>query len=712
MVVTIDIDIGGTFTEAVVNRDGKIVWGKVLTTTHDLSVGVIRAISEAAKKLEMDVVNLLAETEIIRYSTTLALNSLIQRKGIKLGMITTAGMEDLVLIGRSRQWGDGLPRTLQRKTGTAVNPHPLIAREMIVGIRERVDSLGNVVLRPTKEEVIDAFRYLIKRGARGIVVAFLWSCLNPSNERFVKEVIEREMPDVYLGSIPVTLSSDVHPKWLEYPRTIVTILNAFLHIEMRDQLSNLADEVRQLGYRRPLMLVHNSGGMAKLSRTRVTDTYNGGPVAGMVGSLHIGKLYGLNDIITAEMGGTTFNMGVITDGRLKSYEFDPIIDRWAVNLSIIENRSIGAGGGSIAWFNPSMGNRLEVGPRSAGSNPGPVCYDLGGREPTVTDADLVLGYLNDKYFLGGKMRLNKQKAARAIKEKIADVLGSTVEEAAWAIKKVIDDHMGTEILTDISLKGYDSRRFVMFSFGGAGPLHAAGVNKHLSVRSIYTFPFGAAFDALASSFLDIKHIYERSVGITLYDPNRPLEELIEGYREKFNLAVDSMKLTAMRDITSEGLNREKLIFTLELDMRYETQLMVATLTSPTQSIDSAADVQKIINAFRSHFYAVYGIEFPEAVIRLENIRLISEAPAPLKPKLSPRELSSPDPSRALKEKRPVYWGDEGYLLTPIYDVTRLLPGNVVDGPSVIEAADTTYVVPEGYNLTVDRYFNMVMEVDS
>ncbi|MEM4280733.1 MAG: hydantoinase/oxoprolinase family protein [Candidatus Caldarchaeum sp.] len=707
---TIDIDIGGTFTEALVNKDGEVRWGKVLTTSHDLSVGVIRAIMEAARRFEINVKDLLADTEIIRYSTTLALNSLVQRKGSRLGLITTAGMENIVLIGRSRQWGDGLPRHIQRKTGSAVNPPPLIPRDMIVGVKERVDSLGNVIFRPNRQEVVEALRYLLARGARGVVVAFLWSCLNPSNERYVKQVIGEEMPDVYLGSMPIMLSSDVHPKWLEYPRIIVTILNAYLHSEMKEQLNNLADEVKQLGYRKPLMLVHNTGGMAKLSRTRVTDTYNAGPVAGMVGSLHLGGLYGIHDIITAEMGGTTFNMGVIVGGRLSSYEFDPVIDRWAVNLTLIENRSIGAGGGSIAWFNPAVGNRLEVGPKSAGSNPGPACYDLGGREPTVTDADLVLGYLNERFFLGGRMRLNKRKAVQVIKEKVADILGVSVEEAAWAIKRIVDDHMGTEILTDINLKGFDPRKFALFSFGGAGPVHAAGVNIQVGAGSIYMFPFSAVFDAMGSSLLSVKHIYERTVGVTLYDPEIPLKEQLSACRESFNDTVREMRETALRDIASEGLKTDNLALLLELDMRYETQLMVTRIVSPTWEIRSETDVERVVQSFKTEYFASFGIEFPNAVIRLENIRLIVEAPTPLKPIFRTSELSSPDPTHALKEKREVFWGNGGFVVTPIYDLYKLVPGNEVVGPAVVEAADTTYVVPERTSLSVDRYSNLRIEV--
>ncbi len=709
MTTTIDIDIGGTFTEAVVSRGGLVKWGKVATTPYNLSLGAVNAILEASKQFQIGAQTLFEETGIIRYSTTLALNDLIQRKGARLGLLTTAGLEDVILIGRSRQWGDGLPRHLQRKTGAASNPLPLISEDAIIGIKERTDSMGNVLARPSRTEVVEALRKLITRGTRGIVISFLWSFMNPSNEKYVAKVIEEELPEAYLGSVPVFLSSEVQPKWLEYPRTMLTILNAYLHMQMGEQLNELGAQIRSMGYRKPLMLVHNTGGTAKLSRTKVTDTYNGGPVAGMVGSLEIGRLYGLKNIVTAEMGGTTFNMGVISEGMLGNYESNPVIDRWAVNSTYIENKSIGAGGGSIAWFNEGMGGRLEVGPASASSNPGPVCYDLGGREPTVTDADLLLGYLNDKFFLGGRIRLNKDKARRVFKEKVADKLGASVEEAASAVKTVIDEKMGAEIATDISLKGYDPREFAMFSFGGAGPVHCFGVNKQVRARTIYCFRFGAVFDALGASFLDVRHIYERSVGITLSAPEEDSELSYRACADTFNATVNSMHEIASRDIASEGLDARGMVTSLELEMRYETQLMVERIPSPVSRVNTPSDIVAIIQKFKSQLLKSAGITFPHAIIRIESIRLLAQAPVEPGMPLQSHELRSSDASKAVKGRREVFWPKPGFVLTPIFDLNKLEPGNSIDGPAIVEGEDTTIVVPEGGRVSVDRFDNCIIE---
>jgi N-methylhydantoinase A/acetophenone carboxylase len=707
---TIDIDVGGTFTDVFVNRDGETRTGKALTTYEDLSIGVVKAIEDAAGKYGLSLEELLEETNVIRYSTTILINSLIQRKGRRLGLITTQGLEHLIYIGRSRQWGDGLPRIEKRKTGKAVSPKPLIGWDDVAGVAERTDALGKVIIRPRKEEVVAAAKRLIEGGVKAIVVSFLWSFLNPSNELYVKEVLEEAFKEVREGIIPVYLSSQVQPKWFEYPRTMTTIIEAYLHDRFVEDITKLTEGLKRNGYRNPLMIVHGTGGMASPSKTRVVDTYNAGPIAGTLGCLFLGNnYYDMKNIITTEMGGTSFNMSIIYDGKVASYEFEPIVDRWPINVTFIENRSIGAGGGSIAWFNEAMGGRLEVGPWSAGSNPGPVCYGLGGKEPTVTDANVVLGYYNPDYFLGGRMKLDKESAISVIRDKVADRLGVDVEEAALAIKKVVENNMGGEIYTDVYLKGFDPREFTMFNWGGAGPAHAIGINSLLKCSRIVIPSFSGVFDAFAASTLGFKHIYEKTLGITAYNPLYSIEDFYQTYVERFNETVKEMVETAVKDIASEGVEVKDIALTLELDMRYETQTMTTKIPSPVTLINSPEDAKKIIANFKDAYYKICKVEFPEAVIRIETARLIAEAPFMTKPTLKAYKLESENPEKALKGKRDVFWEEtSGYISTPIYDLNKLRPGNVVEGPAVIEAETTTVVVNPGWKCAIDKYYNLVL----
>ncbi|MDX6235009.1 MAG: N-methylhydantoinase, partial [Nocardioidaceae bacterium] len=414
MKASIDIDIGGTFTDCFVTLGEQTAWCKTRTTGYDLSVGMNEAISEAAGRLETDVDGLLAHVDIIRYSTTLAMNKLIEHKGPRLGLLFTEGFEDTTLIGRASQWADGIPIKYQRNIARIERPTPLIGKEMIVGVRERVDSNGTIVRPLDEDHLRQQIQYLVDSGVRGFVVSLLWSFLNPANEQRVKDIIEQEYHSAYLGAMPVFLASDVAPRIYEYPRTMMAILNAYLHQGMYEELSGIGDELRDRGYHRPMMMIHNTGGMASVLRTSAVSTYNGGPVAGLMGSAHLGRLYGSGNVFASDMGGTSFDIGMIAEGSPRFYQFTPIIDRWMVDATVVDTLSVGAGGGSIARVNPLIANRVEVGPESAGSMPGPVAYNQGGTEPTVTDADVVLGYINPEFFHGGQIQLDARRAARAV----------------------------------------------------------------------------------------------------------------------------------------------------------------------------------------------------------------------------------------------------------------------------------------------------------
>ncbi|MFH1028278.1 MAG: hydantoinase/oxoprolinase family protein, partial [Pseudomonadota bacterium] len=398
----IDVDIGGTFTDAFITWKDVTVAAKTPTTEYNLSVGFMRAVKEAAKNLEIELTELLNHTDIIRYSTTIAMNKLLERKGPRLGLITTRGFEDTVIVGKGAQWADGLPVRERRNVARARRPDPLIPRYMTVGVRERIDSQGRVVCPLNENEVIEKISYLVDRGARGLVVSLLWSYLNPAHEIRIREIFRDLYPDCYLGSMPMVLSSEVLPQRFEYTRTLTTILNAYLHQAMWEELMGMSDELRAHGYKRSIMLVHNSGGMAEIFKTSAVQTYNGGPVAGLLGAAYLGRQMAISDLIVADMGGTSFDISLVEKGRPRTNLSQPLIDRWQVGISMLETKSIGAGGGSIAWIDETAGRRVEVGPQSAGAMPGPAAYDLGGREPTVTDADLVLGYINPDYYHGGR----------------------------------------------------------------------------------------------------------------------------------------------------------------------------------------------------------------------------------------------------------------------------------------------------------------------
>lgn len=710
MKASIDIDIGGTFTDSYVTYDGRRTWCKTRTTTYDLSVGMNEAIAEAASRLGLDVASLLADTEIIRYSTTLAMNRLIERKGPKLGLLITEGFEDTTLIGRGTQWADGLPVKYQKNIARIERPEPLIPKELIVGVKERVDCFGNILRPLNEEDLLRKIQHLVDLGVRGFVVSFLWSFLNPVHEERIKEIIEQEYHPAYLGAMPVFLSTEIAPRIYEYPRTMMTVLNAYLHQSMYEELSGISDELRGRRYMRPMMMIHNTGGMASVLRTSAVNTYNGGPVAGLMASSYIGRLYGYGNVVTADMGGTSFDIGMVAEGSPRFYQFMPVIDRWLVDATIIDTLSIGAGGGSIARVNELIANRVEVGPESAGSMPGPAAYNQGGTEPTVTDADVVLGYINPDYFHGGAIKLDNGRAERAIRDRIATPLGISLEEAAFMIKRIVDGNMGQAIWRETVLKGFDPREFILFAFGGAGPTHCCGYARAAEMDKVVIFPFAPVFCAFGSSTMDIVHMYERSRHLHVLHPTTHENMKPEDYKI-FDETVATLQELARRDFVGEGYDESQVEYTLELDMKFGGQLNVKRATCPVLRVENEKDVIRIRQAFEEEYaqaYSSLGLN-PEAGIEIHNFVLRGRVAQP-KPELPRYELVGPDPSVGQVGTRRAYWGPEvGWMDTPVFRQDLLQCGNAITGPAIIEAEDTTIVIEPEWNFSLGEYMDGIME---
>jgi len=699
---SISIDVGGTFTDCYLSLDGRTSWGKASTTPDDFSRGFLNALAEASQGLGLEVEELLTGAMILRYSTTIALNALLQRSGPRLGLITTRGHEDMLFIGNGRAWGDGLPVREQRRVAQAQMPESLIPRDMVVGLSERVDMFGHIVRPLADEEVLSGLQYLVDRGVQGIIVSLLWSSANSEHEKAVKRIINDEYPEVYLGNIPVLLSSEVVPKWREYTRTTTTVLNGYLHSEMTNQLMGIGDRLRDLGYRKPLQMVQNTGGVAKLSRTRVVDTYQSGPVAGLMGSGARARGLGIDNVICTDMGGTSFDLGVLVGGSPKFYSVRPVIDRWAVDLPLLEVKSIGTGGGSIAWLNKAFGNRLEVGPASAGSMPGPACYGLGGTQATVTDADVVLGYLNPDNFLGGRMELEADESARVIRRNIADLMGISVEQAALSIKRVADEKMGVEIFKEVVLKGFDPRDFVLFAYGGAGPAHCCGYAQALGISRIFLFPESSVFCAYGASMLDVAHIYERARPLMLFDPSDG--SYLEDY-PAFNDAVGELEDDLKRDMIAEGLDLGGMQLSLELELRYGSSPVTQRIRCKSLRLESEEDVQALYRDFRSHLMQLsFGVDLPEALVRIETFALSGSVPTVHEVKngqVSDSENKSGNQHKSPQGERGVIWDSSLVRVkTTVFLIEELNEGDLVVGPAIGEATDTTYVIPTGWELSV------------
>jgi N-methylhydantoinase A/acetophenone carboxylase len=669
---TIDIDTGGTFTDGFLVHGDQVKTVKVPTTPHDLTVCFIECIKSGACAFGVDVEDLLYETDILRFSNTIGTNTIIQRDGSKVGLLVTKGREHLA------------------PTAAHDGKSSLVLADMVLGIEEAVTPGGDVLKSPDAGQALAVAQELIDRGARCLVVALTNSEANPANERLLRQVVKQEYPRDYLGSVPVFLSSDISLRSGEAERINAAVLNAYIHGKLVRLLYKAGEELRQRLYRNNLFIVHNNGAVARVAKTRAINTYNSGPVAGLLGARLIGTLYGIHDLISADMGGTSFDIGYVRQGQV-AFTVSPDVEGFAVNVPMLAINALGAGGGSIASVKDG---ELRVGPQSAGALPGPVCFDLGGTEPTVTDADLILGILDPEYFLGGTIKINRAKAAKAMEEKIATPLGISAEEAALRVKQTIDAAMGQGI-KKLREKLWGNETPLLVVYGGAGPMHCCDFARIGGLGKIVITPFSGVFSAFSSSTMDVGHIYYRGA-ITA------LGEGSDG--AALSLAVAAMKREAVRDMRGEGFAADGLVFGLELffqsaDRGQEVKVVVTDLSS--------LGIKRAFDQARG-FLAAAGKQASGNLI-LATISLTVQAAVPHYHIAEiPCALEPADNAR--KGSRPVYLGSStGKVEVPVYERCRLTHGHVLEGPAIVESETTTLLVSSGWKLKIDQFNNALLE---
>jgi N-methylhydantoinase A/acetophenone carboxylase len=516
----------------------------------------------------------------------------------------------------------------------------------------------------------------------------------------IREIIEELFPDKYLGAMPIILSHEISPTSGEYPRSMAAILNAYMHRDLSDELRSLGDEMRRQGYKKPVVVVRNTGAVSKVLKTSALETYASGPVAGLLGGARVCQAYDIPNAIMTDMGGTSFDIGLIVDGTPGFYHYRPVIEHFFVSLPMLEVATIGAGGGSIASVE-SLLKRLKVGPRSAGAMPGPVCYDLGGREPTVTDADLLLGYINPDRFCGGQIKLNKERTELMMEQHIAKPQGITVAEAAAAIRGTIDGRMGNEIFKEIALRGLNPKDFVMFAYGGAGPTHATGYTPYLGMNGpIYVFPFSPVFCAFGSAVSDIAHLYQIARHMVLVEGET--DKILLDF-DDYNRAVEGLIEEAQKDIIEDGFDPQTAIYSLELEMRYGSQIQNTIITSPVIKINGEEDARSIQQAFTKRYIGLWGpgSAYPQGGVEIDLFRVRAIIPTG-DFELKSLPMSGSDPSDAKLGNRDAWW-DGDFLSTPVYEGRSLVPGNVLSGPALVETDTTTIVVPKQWEYRIDQY---------
>jgi N-methylhydantoinase A len=677
---TVDIDTGGTFTDGFMTAGNRVELVKVDTTPHDLTVCFVNCIEEGAQKFGLSTEEFLARTAVIRYSTTVGTNALLQKKGCKLGLMITEGFANTLYAS---------PNEASEVLTDLVQPN------MRVGLKEKIDSYGKVVQSLDQENVRQSMEYLLDSGARSLVISLKNSAINSAHEQKAKAIIDSEYPRHYLGSVPVLTASAItsHPD--DHVRTNTAVLNAYVHRDMVRYLYRADELLRQRGYRKPLLVVHSNGGAARVAKTTALNTYNSGPAAGFIGCSKIAReLYGINDFVSVDVGGTSVDIGVGTGGKVAA-DREPIVEGVRIGMPMVTLGTAGGGGGSIARVDRAT-DTIKVGPESAGALPGPAAYDLGGIDSTVTDADLVLGYLDPNYFLGGKKKLNKDKSIAAISNFIASSLNISVEEAAWKVIQSSEDDVSRQIRENIESKGLNPEKLTMFAFGGGGGMRCCGYVSRLGISRVIVFPFNAAGSAFGASTMDIMHTYERTAHITL----RARSGALTTEQKSFSEAITDMVASAKRDMRGEGFAPEQLSFTLELGMRGAGGFQL--IESPLINLEQENEANKLISLYASRA----GTDSGDLTIESITLKAVCPTRHYQLPKFTEQGA---DPKKAQKGIRNIYWG-QGFTSTNIYERDLLKCGNFIKGPAIIESPDTTYVVPINWNYKVDKYLNGILEV--
>jgi N-methylhydantoinase A len=676
----VGVDIGGTFTDLLVTDDeGQASVYKSSTTPQDPSVGFFNGLERAAADQKVSLDEFLSQVDAIVHGTTITTNAVITGDGAKTGFLTTKGFRDVL----------NMRRGLKARQFEKYPPPPaLVPRHRIQVAEERITVDGEIATPLDEDDVRAAARFFRDQGVEAVAVSFLWSFRNPAHEERAGEILNNELEDAY-----VSLSTEVLPQIRVYERHSTTALNAYVGPVLRRYLVRLEEELHRRGFGGALLIMQSNGGVMspQLAQRFASNTLLSGPAAGPLAGVFYGSTHGFKNAITVDMGGTSFDVALVADGT-PTVTTEGEISGHRIASPILDIHTIGAGGGSIAWID--TGGLLTVGPKSAGADPGPACYGHGGMQPTVTDADLLLGYLDPDFFHGGELRLDVEAAKVAIKQ-ITDPLGMDETEVASGIYRIVNANMAAALSVVSVQRGHDPREFVLVVAGGAGPIHAAAIARELEIPLIQIPRESSVFCAAGMLISDLKHDYVRTFARELTSVD--IEEVQTLYRE--------MAESALQTLATERVPEDRTDIEYSADLRYVGQFNEVEVPAGSEEL-SAAGLDKMVDAFHERHDALYGYSMPGAPVELINLR-VSARGITDKPKFERSEPGGEDPSAAQRATRRAFF-DGQFKEVPVYDGLRLVNGNVVAGPAIVDQPTTTIVVPSDFDLRCDEFNNYLM----
>lgn len=683
MGLKVTVDIGGTFTDLVSldESSGKIRISKDPTTPSNLFQGVMNCI----RKAEIDPKTISSFV----HGSTIAINALLEKKGARACLVATKGFRDIFEIGRGQRADMFNP--LFRK------PEPLISRANVFEIAERVGADGEVLLRLQPKEVSALGAKIAAGSYDSVAICLVNAYANPGHEAEIAKALRKRLPGV-----TVCPSYELTREYREYERTSTVAINAYITPIVKKHLTALEDTLRTSGCRGQLLMMQSNGGVMSFNeaKSNAISMIESGPSSGVVGASELGKLLGYGNIISFDMGGTTAKASLIERGEPK-YTVDYSVSGLPILIPFIDLVEVGAGGGSIAWTDVAGG--LRVGPRSAGSNPGPACYGWGGEMPTVTDANLHVGHLNPDFFLGGEIQLSPQRALKAIKEKVADPLGMDVDYCALGILKVANTIMANAIRAVTIEKGYDPRDFTLVAYGGAGPVHVSSLAQILEVPRILVPQNPAHFSAVGMLLANLQHDYAQTYVIPLADLSL----------KRITADLDAMGKKGVDRLAREKVPTDSIVFMKSLDMRYLGQEHTLSV-SLGDSILTGDWRQNVADSFHRLHDMRYGHSAPGEPLEVVNLRLTAIGPAakPEFTKVEPGGRTPPTESHR-GTRRVSLLKEDGSTEAENYDVyrrERMMAENTVDGPAIIEEYASTTLVLSGYRALIDRYGNISISI--
>lgn len=688
------IDIGGTFTDGVLidETTGELKIDKVLTTPKDPSEGFLNITQRITSHTELS-------PDIFRYvihATTIATNALLERRGARAGLLVTQGFRDVLEIGR--QIRHELYNLQTEKVA------PLIPRNRCFEIPERINYQGDVLLPLDEAAIVEAVAKLRAEEVESIAICFLHSYRNPAHEKRTAEIVQAHWPEVN-----ISMSSDVAPEIREYWRASTAATNAYIAPTVRRYMDKIEQKLLSEGFDKSIYIMQSNGGIttSQMAKKHPIHIIESGPAAGVAAAAHISKLVGYADAISFDMGGTTAKMGLIRDNQpnvLAEFEAGSHAGSgsglvrgsgYPILTSVMDLVEVGAGGGSLAWID--SGGLMRVGPKSAGADPGPVCYGRGGTQPAITDANVVLGRLNPDYFLGGQLTLDKQAAYEAIETHCAQPLGLSVTEAASGIVDIAIITMVQAMRLVSVQRGYDPRDFCLVGFGGAGPIHANQLAIELGIPTVIIPPSPGVASALGMLVSNLRHDYR----VTRIQP------LAEVDFDDLATVWQDFTEQGLSTLQDEGLRPEEMVFTRYLDMRYIGQSWKLSIPLPEGEL-GASITAAMKKAFDQQHEQIYGFSVPEEGVEIVNVGL-SAVGLVEKPKLREVPQATGAAESARKGLRAVYFPETGgFVECPIYDRYALQQGHIFPGPAIVEEMDSTVVVHPGYNAHVEAFGILVL----